>query len=184
MVWKLDTFWWIPWRAVGLPKLCKFFSVTHTKTHQFRTQKRGSLKTPGSCPRCWEEVDVTEKMLPLWQCSGPARQVRDTCWCIWQTIIILGFDLGGRGENKAFGKQLLEQKVDRQSCQREAVNSLFVVSNSYSKQTNNCRLYLLIFLIRGLLRCSCRGGMQWGLPSWRAVCLHLVQMLPQLQQQV
>ena len=53
-----------------------------------------------------------------------------------------------------------EQKVDRQSCQREAVNSLFVVSNSYSKQTNNCRLYLLIFLIRGLLRCSCRGGMQ------------------------
>ena len=123
-------------------------------------------------------------MLLLWQCSGPARQVRDTCWCIWQTIIILGFDLGGRGENKAFGKQLLEQKVDRQSCQREAVNSLFVVSNSYSKQTNNCRLYLLIFLIRGLLRCSCRGGMQWGLPSWRAVCLHLVQMLPQLQQQV
>ena len=123
-------------------------------------------------------------MLLLWQCSGPARQVRDTCWCIWQTIIILGFDLGGRGENKAFGKQLLEQKVDRQSCQREAVNSLFVVSNSYSKQTNNCRLYILIFLIRGLLRCSCRGSMQWGLPSWREVCLHLVQMLPQLQQQV
>ena len=53
-----------------------------------------------------------------------------------------------------------EQKVDRQSCQREAVKSLFVVYNSYSKQTNNCRLYLLIFLIRGLLCCSCRGGMQ------------------------
>ena len=64
------------------------------------------------------------------------------------------------GENKTFGKQLLDQKVDRQSCQREAVNSLFVVSNSYSKQTNDCRIYLLIFLIRGLLRCSCRGGMQ------------------------
>ena len=42
----------------------------------------------------------------------------------------------------------------------------------------------VLFLIRGLLRCSRRGGMQWGLPSLRAVCLHLVQMLPQLQQQV
>ena len=118
---------------------------------------------------------------PLQLCD---QSFKETPYTLHPTPYTLHLDLGGHGENKAFGKQLLEQKVDRQSCQREAVNSLFVVSNSYSKQTNNCRLYLLIFLIRGLLRCSCRGGMQWGLPSWRAVCLHLVQMLPQLQQQV
>ena len=33
--------------------------------------------------------------------------------------------LGGRGANKALGRVLLEQNVDRQTCQREAVNDMF-----------------------------------------------------------
>ena len=41
--------------------------------------------------------------------------------------------LGGRGANKALGRVLLEQNVDRQTCQREAVNAMFTVKNPYSE---------------------------------------------------
>ena len=40
---------------------------------------------------------------------------------------------GGRGANKALGRVLLEQNVDRQTCQREAVNAMFLVKNPYSE---------------------------------------------------
>ena len=36
---------------------------------------------------------------------------------------------GGRGQCKDLGRLLLERKVERQSCQRAAVNSLFQVDN-------------------------------------------------------
>ena len=35
-------------------------------------------KTPGSCPRCWEEVAVMATMLHLWSCCGLARLVRSS----------------------------------------------------------------------------------------------------------
>ena len=41
--------------------------------------------------------------------------------------------LGGRGANKALGRVLLEQNVDRQTCQRETVNAMFTVKNPYSE---------------------------------------------------
>ena len=41
--------------------------------------------------------------------------------------------LGGRGANKALGRVLLEQNVNRQTCQREAVNAMFTVENPYSE---------------------------------------------------
>ena len=41
--------------------------------------------------------------------------------------------LGGRGANKALGRVLLEQNVDCQTCQREAVNAMFTVKNPYSE---------------------------------------------------
>ena len=37
------------------------------------------------------------------------------------------------GANKALGRSLLEKNVDKQCCQREATNALFVVKNAYSK---------------------------------------------------
>ena len=40
---------------------------------------------------------------------------------------------GGRGQSKALGRVLLEQKVERQSCIREALNGLFHVKNPFSE---------------------------------------------------
>ena len=46
--------------------------------------------------------------------------------------------LGGRGANKALGRVLLEQNVDRQTCQRKAVNAKFLVKNPYSEWAYKC----------------------------------------------
>ena len=40
---------------------------------------------------------------------------------------------GGRGASKALGRVLLEQRVERQKCQREAMNALFQVDNPFSE---------------------------------------------------
>ena len=44
-------------------------------------------------------------------------------------IMLWAGQAGGRGQCKDLGRLLLERKIERQSCQRAAVNSLFQVDN-------------------------------------------------------
>ena len=46
-------------------------------------------------------------------------------------ILLWPGQAGGRGQCKELGRVLLEQRVDRQSCQREAINNLFLVESPY-----------------------------------------------------
>ena len=74
---------------------------------------------------------MTSQQLLLLSC-GLARLVRNKV--LMKFIHLRIFLLkGGRGANKALGRSLLEKNVDKQSCQREATNALFVVKNAYSK---------------------------------------------------
>ena len=49
---------------------------------------------------------------------------------IWFLVLVW---IGGRGPSKALGTVLLEQRVERQSCQRAAMNGLFQVENPFSE---------------------------------------------------
>ena len=60
------------------------------------------------------------------------RQARSTLMLNISTNMYILWP-GGRGDSKALGRVLLEQNVDRQTCQREAVNAIFSVQNPFSK---------------------------------------------------
>ena len=72
---------------------------------------------------------MTATMPYLSSCYGLDKQVS----MILRTKIILFVTPGGRGESKALGRVLLEQKVERQSCIRKALNGLFLVKNPFSE---------------------------------------------------
>ena len=89
-------------------------------------------RTFGSFPRCLVEVGVTAKMRHLWYCSGLARPARR------QIIFNISFANlflwpGGHGSNKALGRVLLEQNINKQSCLRTALNSMFEVQHPHSE---------------------------------------------------
>ena len=77
-------------------------------------------------------MDATASQQLLLLSCGLARLVRNKVLIkfIHLRIFLLK---GGRGANKALGRSLLEKNVDKQCCQREATNALFVVKNAYSK---------------------------------------------------
>ena len=63
-------------------------------------------------------------------CAGlgrSSRSVAPSCLIYW----FFSFFSGGRGASKALGRVLLEQKVERQTCQRAALRELFEVANPY-----------------------------------------------------
>ena len=63
-------------------------------------------------------------------CAGlgrSSRSVAPSCLIHW----FFSFFSGGRGASKALGRVLLEQKVERQTCQRAALRELFEVENPY-----------------------------------------------------
>ena len=93
---------------------------------------QGCQRTHGNWLRCWEGAVATETKQPSWFCSGLARLVRSTLMLNISTNMYILWP-GGRGDSKALGRVLLEQNVDRQTCQREAVNAIFSVQNPFSK---------------------------------------------------
>ena len=84
---------------------------------------RPSQRPMGALP------DVGEKaafVILLW--AGQAGLWLNSCGVLYDLVCP-----GGRGVSKALGRVLLEQRAERQKCQRGAVNALFQVDNPYSK---------------------------------------------------
>ena len=73
---------------------------------------------------------MTATMPYLSSCYGLDKQVK---YDIENKNYSLSVTPGGRGQSKALGRVLLEQKVERQSCIREALNGLFHVKNPFSE---------------------------------------------------
>ena len=107
---------------------------------------QGCQRTHGNWLRCWEGVVATETRQPLWFCSGLARLVRSTLMLNISTNMYILWP-GGRGDSKALGRVLLEQNVDRQTCQREAVNAIFSVQNPFSKWSFGPLLHISSFFL-------------------------------------
>ena len=140
---------------------------------------QGCQRTHGNWLRCWEGAVATETRQPLWFCSGLARLVRSTLMLNISTNMYMLWP-GGRGESKALGRVLLEQNVDRQTCQREAVNAIFSVQNPFSKWSFGPLHHISSFFTRDLLLGGGGAELQPGLPAEGAVCLQQVQMLLKL----
>ena len=63
----------------------------------------------------------------LWPGQAGPQLITNNNW-----LVVL-LQLGGRGPSKHLGRVLLEQRVERQRCQREETNALFRVENPYSE---------------------------------------------------
>ena len=76
-------------------------------------------------------------------------------YCISFVVLVWS---GGRGPSKALGRVLLEQRVEHQRCQREAINDLFQVENPYSEWAQT--------YIKWSLNISYQSSSPWS-PWWR-----------------
>ena len=94
-------------------------------------------KISGKYHKCWAELGETGEMLHSSFYFGLAKQVAlIKLYLILQWIIAnktWNFLSGGLGPCKALSRALLEQKVDRQRCQREDINNLFRIEHPYSE---------------------------------------------------
>ena len=102
----------------------------------------------------------------------------------WQTGSLCDFTVGWPGwlvgASKALGRVLLEQRVERQKCQREAMNALFQVDNPFSEWIQASNHDFSIFPTRVLLLGCHSGDVQWGLQAGEEMCLQAVQVLHEL----